>query len=255
MEISIPKTSEVMKALLKADYTTLWRNRRANMMVLLVPIIIVVTWKGFVDKSGAGGAFVLSNAITLGLVAIGLMGYTNSVARDRDKGIFQRLRVSPLPLWTIMASRLIVQLSLILLLTLIVFITGYNFDHITMSFAGYLVAFIASIVGGAVYLSLGQVIVGRIQNPETVNSTARLVYFAFIMVGMIGEILIVSEPKLKWVKDIVTWSPYGTVKDILEAGLEPSKWNNHTTEALLVTLGYTIVFAVLGIRWFKWSTK
>jgi len=249
MEITIPKTSAVMAALLKADYTTLWRNRRAVIMVVLVPMIIVFSWKSLVAT--AGGAFVLSNAITLGLVAIGLMGYTNSIARDRDKGVFQRLRVSPLPLWTIMASRLIVQLSLILLLTIIVFISGYNFDHILMSPGGYIATFLASIIGGAVYLGLGQAIVGRIQNPETVNSTARLIYFAFIMVGMFGELGVLGDK----FKNAVEWTPYGTVKTMLAASLEPSKWNMHTTESLLLTIGYTIVFATLGIKWFKWSTK
>ena len=247
MEITIPKTSAVLAALLKADYTTLWRNRRASIMVLIVPMIIVFSWKSFVAKMG--GAFVLSNAITLGLVAVGLMGYTNSIARDRDKGIFQRLRVSPLPLWTIMVSRLLVQLSLILLLTIIVFIAGYQFDQITMSVSGYILTFLASIVGGAVYLSLGQAIVGSVQNPETVNSTARLIYFAFIVVGMFGEL------GVEYLKDIVVWTPYGTVKEILAASLEPSKWNNSTTTSLLLTIGYTIVFATLGIKWFKWSTK
>jgi ABC-2 type transport system permease protein len=249
MEITIPKTSAVMAALLKADYTTLWRNRRASIMVLIIPIIIIFSWKSLVAT--AGGAFVLSNAITLGLVAIGLMGYTNSVARDRDKGVFQRLRVSPLPLWTIMASRLLVQLSLILLLTIVVFIAGYQLDHITMSLTGYALTFLASIVGGAVYLSLGQAIVGRIQNPETVNSTARLFYFAFIIVGMFGEMGVLGDK----FKNAVDWTPYGTVKNILAASLEPARWDNHITLALLLTIGYTIVFATLGIRWFKWSTK
>jgi ABC-2 type transport system permease protein len=249
MEIAIPKTSDVMKALLKADYITLWRNRRAVIMVILVPMIIVFSWKSLVAT--AGGAFVLSNAITLGLVAIGLMGYTNSIARDRDKGVFQRLRVSPLPLWTIMASRLLVQLSLILLLTVVIFIAGYQMDHISMSAGGYILTFLASIVGGAVYLGLGQAVVGRIQNPETVNSTARLIYFAFIMVGMFGELGVLGDK----FKNAVDWTPYGTVKSILAASLEPAKWDNHTSVALLLTLGYTIVFATLGIKWFKWSTK
>lgn len=238
-----------MVALLKADYTTLWRNRRASVMVLIIPMIIVYSWKSLVAT--AGGAFVLSNSITLGLVAIGLMGYTNSIARDRDKGVFQRLRVSPLPLWTIMASRLLVQLSLILLLTIIVFISGYQLDNITISFTGYLLTFLASIVGGAVYLGLGQAIVGRIQNPEIVNSTARLIYFAFIIVGMFGELGVLGSS----FKNLVDWTPYGTVKNILAASLEPAKWNSHTTLALLLTIGYTIVFATMGIRWFKWSTK
>ena len=251
MEIVIPKTSAVLKALLKADYTTMWKNRRANIMVLIVPMIIVFSWKSMAGMPMFGGAFVLSNAITLGLVAIGLMGYTNSIARDREKGVFQRLRVSPLPLWTIMASRLIVQLTLILLLTILVFISGYQFDHITMSVGGYVITFLISIIGGAVYLSLGQAIVGRIQNSETVNSSVRLIYFGFIMIGMFGQ-FDTFGPEFK---KAVVWTPYGTVKDILAASLEPSKWNTHTSMALLLTIGYTIVFATLGIKWFKWNTK
>jgi ABC-2 type transport system permease protein len=249
MEITIPKTSDLMSALLKADYTTLWRNRRAAIAVLIIPIIIIYSWKNLVAT--AGGAFVLSNSITLGLVAIGLMGYANSIARDRDKGVFQRLRVSPLPLWTIMASRLLVQLSMILMLTIVVFIAGYEMDHITISFTGYLLTFLTSVVGGAVYLALGQAIVGRIENPETVNATVRLLYFVFIVVGLFGEMGVLGDK----FKTAVNWSPYGTVKNLLAASLEPVRWNSHTTLALLLTIGYTIVFAVLGIRWFKWSTN
>ena len=121
-ETIIPKTSTVLAALLRADFTTLWRNRRAVVMVFLVPIVILVSWKDLVAKMGA--AFALSNSLTYGLIAIGLMGYTNSIARDRDKGIFQRLRVAPAPNWTIMMSRIFVQLSMIALVTTAIFVVG-----------------------------------------------------------------------------------------------------------------------------------
>jgi len=249
METTIPKTSVVLNSLLRADFTTQWRNRRSFVLVLLVPVIILISWKGVIDK--LGGAFALSSCITIGLVAVGLMGYCNSIARDRDKGVFQRLRVAPMPSWCIMASRLTVQMAMILLLTLIVFIAGNNIDHIKLSTAGYIVGFLTALVGGAVYLGLGQVIVGLIQNPETVNSTSRLVYFVFIMVGLFGEFGVLGSQ----LKEIVMWSPYGTVKKIIAAGLQPATWNTETTTALLVTIGYAFLFSMIGIKKFKWSTK
>ena len=249
MQVNIPKTSAVFTALLRADLTTQWRNRRSFILVLLVPVIILISWKDIVDK--LGGAFALSSCITIGLVAIGLMGYTNSIARDRDKGIFQRLRVAPVASWSIMASRLTVQLMMILLLTILVFLAGFYIDHISLSAIGYLLTFLTAIAGGIVYLSLGQVIVGLIQNPETVNSTSRLIYFIFIMVGMFGEFGVLGDQ----VKQIALWSPYGTVKHIISAGMEPAKWNNQTSLALLATFCYAAVFAFFGISKFKWSTK
>lgn len=247
--VSLPSTAAVFSGLLRADLTTQWRNRRASIMVILIPAIILMSWKGIVDKFG--GAFALSNCITVGLNAIGLMGYTNAIARDRDKGIFQRLRVTPAPRWTIIASRLAVQLAMITIATIVLFIIGYQFDHITMPASGYALAFLTAIVGGAVYLSLGQVIVGLISNPETVNVTTRLVYFAFIMIGMFAQFGMLGQQ----LGDIANWSPYGTVKNIISAALTPDTWNSRTSLALLATIGYIAVFSILGIRWFRWNTK
>jgi ABC-2 type transport system permease protein len=253
METVIPKTSAVLISLLRADFTTQWRNRRAVVLSLLVPVIILATWKGL--AATVGGPFVLSNSIAIGLIATGLMGYSNSVARDRDKGIFQRLRVAPVTSWTIMASRLIVQLVMIIMITTIVFIGGSKFDNVTLSPSGYMLTYITAIVGGAVYLSLGQMIVGLITNPETVSATTRLVYFVFIMSGMLGELYIALNKVGTEIRDIIGWSPYGTVKTILAVGMDPAKWNNEATMALLVTVLYAIVFTTIGIKKFTWNTK
>ena len=169
METIVPKTSDALTALLRADFTTQWRNRRSSVLVLLVPVIILISWKGIIDK--VGGAFALSSCITIGLIAIGLMGYSNAIARDRDKGVFQRLRATPVPSWAIMVSRLVVQLVMIILLTAVVFLAGHYYDGITISPVGYALGFVAAIFGGALYLGLGQMIVGLLKNAETVNST------------------------------------------------------------------------------------
>jgi ABC-2 type transport system permease protein len=207
----------------------------------------------------AGGTFVLSNGIGIGLTALGLMGYSNSIARDRDKGIFQRLRVAPLPSWAIMASRLLVQLLMMVLITTVVFVIGHTTDGITLTPAGYVLTYFTAFIGGAVYLCLGQVIVGLIKNPETVNSTSRLVYIAFIMSGMFGAIVGIknggSGDLVHQIAEIIQWSPYGTVNKILAAGMLPGGWNMDANYALLATIGYTLVFAVIGIKNFKWDTK
>jgi ABC-2 type transport system permease protein len=249
MSTRIPKTSAAMAALLRSDFTTQWRNRRSVILVLLVPVIILISWKGVVAKIGA--AFVLSTCITIGLTAIGLMGYSIALARDRDKGIFQRLRVAPVPTLLIMISRLAVQLAMIILLTTIVFVMAYKQLHITLTPAAYLLGYLTAFAGGALYLGLGQMIAGLLKNSETVNATTRLVYFVFIMVGMFGDLGQLG-PQLK---NAIHWTPYGTVKTILSAALQTGAWGTDATWALLATLGYAAVFSFLGIKWFRWNVK
>jgi ABC-2 type transport system permease protein len=247
--LALPSMSTVFTSLLRADLTTQWRNRRSSLMVVLIPVIILISWKGLIAKFG--GAFALSNCITVGLTAIGLLGYANSIARDRDKGIFQRLRVAPASNWAIMASRLTVQLIMIAIMTIVTFIVGYKFDNITLPFSSYVLGFLAALLSGAVYLSLGQVVVGLIKNPETVNATTRLIYIAFIMIGMFAEFGALGET----VGNITKYSPYGAVKTIVSGGLTPTLWTTHTTMSLLATFGYTAVFTFFGVRWFRWSTR
>ena len=248
-QYTLPSPRSVFTSLLKADLTTQWRNRRAAMLAILIPSVILISWKGLIAQFG--GAFALSNCITVGLNAIGLMGYTNSVARDRDKGVFQRLCVTPAPRWTIMASRLAVQLIMIVITTLVLFYVGYQVDHIVMNTANYVFAFLTAILGGALYLSLGQMIVGLVKNQETAFGITRLVFFVFIMVGQFASFGMLGVQ----VGSIADWSPYGTTKNILAAALTPSGWTGKTSMAVLVTLGYIAVFTTLGIRYFRWSSK
>lgn len=245
---TLPSATTVFSSLFKADLTAQWRNRRASVMVILIPSIILISWKSFVEYKG--GAFVLSNCITFGLNAIGLMGYSNAIARDRDKGIFQRLRITPAPRWTIIASRLAVQLVMIMLTTLILFIIGFQVDHIKLSATSYLLGFLAAIIGGTTYLGLGQMIVGMIKNPETVNVTSRMIFFLFIMVGQFA-----SWGAIPGFANVANWSPYGTTQHILSAALTPDGWTKQASMYMLAGLGYTALFTVFGIRYFKWSTK
>jgi len=134
-----PKHQPYYLPLFRADMATLISNRRSAVISLFVPLIVLSTWKGLIKH--VGGPTVLATAIAIGLIAIGLMVIPLSVAKDRDKGIFQRLRVAPVPTWVIMTSRICVQLVVIVVLILVVFIVGYLYDGVSLAPLGYVITF------------------------------------------------------------------------------------------------------------------
>jgi len=111
--------------------------------------------------------------------------------------------------------------------------------------------FISALVGGAVYLGLGQAIVGRIKNEETVSAVTRLIYFLFIMIGMFSELGALP----KGITTVMKWSPYGTVKNVAFASMQPGSWTQQNSIYLLVMLGYALLFSFLGIKWFRWNSS
>jgi len=248
-EIKTEASYKIFKCLFRADLAVQWRNRRASLISLFVPVIILISWKSVVIAMG--GAFALSSAITIGLVAVGLMGYANNMARDREKGIFERLRVTPASTTIIMTSRIAVQILQMAAMNILVFIVAYFIDNITLSAGGYILSFIISLFCGAVFLSMGQAIVGLISSSATVNSVSRFVYIGLVLIGAFGELGVLGG----LLKNIILWSPYGSVKILLLTSMIPSDWGSESWIALIVTILYIIIFTMIGIKWFKWKTN
>jgi ABC-2 type transport system permease protein len=250
MEIKpTPKTSEVFKSLLHADFIVQWRQRRASIMSVIVPLVFIVSWKSLIPTIGA--AAVLSICIAVGLPGTGLMGYSATIARDRERGVFQRLRTTPISSWVIMTSRIIVQLVVIAIMVLLTIVFGYYFDHITVNFVNVILLLIAGLVGGLSFLAIGQAIVAFIKSSEAVNAAVRLIYFPLAIVGALGEIGLFGQVT----KNIVVWSPLGTTETLLAAAMHPSAIGLGTLYALLATLAYGIIFAGIGIQYFQWSVN
>jgi ABC-2 type transport system permease protein len=88
----------VLSSLLRADFLAFLKHRRALIISLLLPVFVLATTSGNTATHTFGGAeFVIGLAIAYGLLSTSLIGVALTVARDQEKGVFQRLRVTPAP--------------------------------------------------------------------------------------------------------------------------------------------------------------
>lgn len=214
-----------------------------------LPLILLVA-TGFGKNAAAlgGPEFRISLALTVGLISIGTVGYSVSTARDRDTGVFQRLRVTPAPTWTIMVSRWIVQLGAVVVMAIVVLVVAAVVVGITLAPQDYLFTILVALLSSAVFLSIGQAIVGLIASAETLNAAGRLLYVPLIALSLFGN----SDRLGTAVEMVSRWSPGGCLETMLSAAMGTSAWNGQSWGALGASLGYTVVFGVVGIRWFRW---
>jgi ABC-2 type transport system permease protein len=246
----IPSPIDAFRSLLRADFAVQWRQRRALIMSLITPVIFLLAWKSLIPEIGAAG--VLSICVAIGLPGTGLMGYSMTLARDRERGIFQRLRAAPIPTWVIMMSRIVVQLSMIMLMALVTCAVAYFADHIVIGAANILLILVASAIGGLAFLALGQAIVAFMRSSDAINATTRLLYMVIAVVGGLGQVGLFGAALQK----IVTYSPLGTSKTMIVAAMSPSTiFTQPVLLAVGITLAYGVFFAVIGIRSFKWTVN
>lgn len=248
-----PPLSLTLGSLLRADVAVLRRSWREQVLSLGLPLVVLL-----VSSLGRQGkpldvdlaATQVGVAITAGSLASGVFGYPLGLARDRENGVFQRLRVTPAPTWTIMVSRLVLRTTVYILVALIVAVIGANTYQLSLGVEPYLLLIPAAIIAGAVFLSIGQAMAGLLTSATVINAAGRIVFLALYLtagLGLTGNL----GPAFK---TVAQWSPVGSTVDLFHATLTHAGWTTAETHAILACLGYVLVFGVLGVRYFRWDT-
>jgi ABC-2 type transport system permease protein len=247
-----PPLRLVLGSLLRADFLVFLKHRRALIISMALPVFLLVSTSGSKATHTFGGAeFVIGLAISYGLLSTSLIGYALTVARDREKGVFQRLRVTPAPTWTIMTSRLAMQMIANLVIAIAVVIIGSLIHHISPSAPQSALVLLVSILAGAVFLSLAQALVGLVSSADSIQAVARVLFAVLILLGILGQ---TGALGTFW-SSVARWSPVGAVMTLFAGVLNLHAWYSHDTLSLLACLGYIIVFAGIGIHWFRWDAR
>ena len=250
--VSPPPLGLTLASLLRADFTSQARNRRAWVLSVALPLILLFALFAGNGKDRLGDPSVrVASCLTLGIASIAVLAYSLSVARDRELGVFQRLRVAPAPSWAIMCSRLVVQVASILAMAVVLLVTAAIFVSVRLSAGAYVLTLVVVVVSSAEFLGIGQALVGLIKSPDTVNAVGRLLYIPLFALGVFGHTTIFGRP----FELISRWSPAGAVAALLSGAMHPATWSFQTWFALLASLAYAVVFAGLGIRWFQWTSR
>lgn len=244
--------ARALRALLAADAIVLLSNPRALVIGLVVPLLLLVV----IDRSGGHlgdadfyGAVAI--VITIGLMTTALTGYAPNIARDRERGVFQRLRVTPAPTWTIMASRLLVQVAANFVLAVVVLAAAAGLRRLALGVGDYLMLVLVAMLGGVMFLAIAQALVGLVKSAATVNAAASMLVVVLLLSGLLGPVGGLGDAS----QAIAQWTPVGVLVAIFDSASHQSAWDAQAWLRLLACLGYIAVGSVVGIRWFRWDAR
>jgi ABC-2 type transport system permease protein len=252
-----PSIGLTLRSLLIADTVVILRSRQTLILNLLVPILILVITDRAATGGGRGGfaeagaGVMISMALSYGLLSSALLGYSITVARDREAGVFQRLRVTPTPTWAIMLSRLLVQFAAAVATSIIVIVVGGVMHHLSYGIGTYVLILLVAIYGAAMFLGIGQAIVGLIRSTVAVNAVGRVLYVVLILLGILG----ISGALGDTFTSVAKWTPVGALITLFTAVQSGAAWTGDDGWALVAVGGYLVVFAGIGVRWFQWESE
>jgi ABC-2 type transport system permease protein len=184
--------------------------------------------------------------MVLGLTLLTLLGLPGPLVSYRELGILRRLSTTPVPPSWLLAAQVVVQLVIALTSLLIVnLVSVVAFGApVPMSLAGLALSCLLAIGG---LFALGLLIAAVAPTANSVNAIGRLALIPLLFFAGLWLPRAIMPAVLL---DISNYTPLGAaveaIQDSIRTGFPPAA-------PLLVLAAYTLVFAFLARRFFRWE--
>lgn len=189
--------------------------------------------------------------LAMSLMNSGIIGLATAFVVYRERGILRRIRVTPFPLPSFILARVLSQLIVAALQSVI--LIGVAWALFGLHLRGNpLVVLLSIMVGALAMLAIGFAISGMAPNAETAASYANLITFPMLF---LSGIFFSMENAPAWLRPITNVLPLSYLVDALR---EPMTYGNGLSAiwgdlaALLLTF---VIAMAIAVRFFRWDTR
>lgn len=244
--------------ILKLMNVMAFRNRMVLFFNLLLPTLTLVLFglifgQNVVPLPGASAVsyavWLLPGIIVTNIIAAGLMGNASAMITWRERGIFKRLAVTPMPLWEVMLARVVTQLVPLIVQGILAIIVGafaFNF-HFNLFYTPLTLLFL--LLGSLIFLALGQVIASFVNRVELGSVVCQGIYMLLIfLTGVMLPLQILPAGVAKF----AYFTPSYMAADLLRGAMLQGNGGTAPLTNIAGLLAYLVV--ALGISAFFFKT-
>jgi ABC-2 type transport system permease protein len=242
-----------LAALLKVQAKLSLREPAALALGVGFPLVLTVLF-GEISRYTAGNVggtgltvidLYVPTIMVISFIAIAI-SLPNTLVRDREIGWLRRISTTPVHPSRLLAAQLILDLVLAVVAIVIVIVGGTAIFGAPLSVdVPFFILSVALAI--AEIFSLGLVVVALTPTQTVASAVAGVLFFALLFLsGLWVQPVNVGAP----LRDIMWYSPSGAaVRAVLYSAFHATP----PVTTLLTLVGYTIVFAFVAIRSFRWE--
>lgn len=233
------------------------RNRRARLLTLVFPLLLLVIFDGVfhgghVEVNGVEvdyGAFFTPSVIVFTLTISTLAMLVNSVVAQRELGILKRRRATPLPAWAIVISQsLAVILMAISAVALLVLVAAVAFGTAPQA-SGIPTLVLAIVIGSSAFCGLAYALSTLVDSTDSAQPMIQLIMFPLFF---ISGIWVPTSQLPSWLNDLASVFPVEHVADLVHrayVGVVPA---GPIAVDVLILAGWAVAGAAIASRRFQW---
>ncbi|MEU7255204.1 ABC transporter permease [Streptomyces rimosus] len=236
-----------MTTLIKLEIVRALRNKKFMFFSVIYPPVLYLIIAGGADSSPIPGMklnmglYYMVAMSAFGAMTAVLIGNSEAIAKEREKGWVRQLRLTALPGRGYVAAKMASAATISLPSILLVLLAGATVKGVHLETWQWIAIPVGTWLGSFVFAALG-VAIGYLANGDAVRPIAMMVYFVLAFLGGLWMPLTILP---QWVQDIAEWLPthaYAALGTAVEAGGAP-----HLKDVAILA-GYLIIFAG-GAAW------
>ncbi|WP_123040740.1 ABC transporter permease [Cohnella candidum] len=171
----------------KAELMRTIRNRRFVFFSVIMPVAFFFIFSSTVGDDVQIGnvswpAYYLMSMTVYGVVGASLTSFAQRISKERSQGWIRLLRITPLPSWSYVVSKIAAQGLINFFIILLVFIVGGFGKGIHLPASTWIESGLWIWIGGFAFMALGSLI-GSMRNPDAVQVLAMIVYMSLSIIG------------------------------------------------------------------------
>jgi ABC-2 type transport system permease protein len=237
-----------MRTIIKLEITRTLRNKRFMFFSVIYPAVLFMIIAGPAKNTTPMGSTGLTMPLyymvamaSFGALTAVLMGNSERIAKEREKGWVRQLRLTSLPGRGYVIAKIASAATVTLPAILVVEIVAASFKGVRLDAWQWGALTLSIWAGSLVFAALG-VAIGYIASGDAVRPLTMLIYFALSILGGLWMPFTIFP---NWLQNIAKWLPthaYTALGQAIEVGHAP-----HLTDIALLA-GYLVIFAG-GAAW------
>lgn len=236
-----------MNTLIKLEITRTLRNRKFMFFSVIYPAVLFLAIAGPQGSGEVPGtelsmsAFYMVAMASFGALTAVLMGNSEKIAKEREKGWVRQLRLTSLPGRGYVLAKICSAAVVSLPSIIIVFIVAGVSKGVSLAVWQWLALTFVIWAGSVCFAALG-VALGYLASGDAVRPITMIIYFGL---SILGGLWVPSTIYPRWLQNVVEWLPthaYAGLGQAVELGGSP-----HLKDVAIL-VAYTLIFAG-GAAW------
>jgi ABC-2 type transport system permease protein len=240
---------------LRGEQRLFWRNREAAFFTFMLPVIFFLIFGAIygTDRIGIyrGADFLEAGMIGYGVAATAFAGLAITMVIRRESGVLKRIRATPLPPTTYIASVLASTLVVFALQTAVLVVLGRVLYSVPFP-ARWLSLVLTCLLGAAAFAALGLALTAAVRSAEGSSAVVNAIYLPMAIISGTFFSPHSYPPFLRAVADVLPLTYFTRLtRDVLLNGKQI--WDEPYSVAVIA--GWGLVGLLAALRWFRWEPR